>query len=144
MLALLMLVAISALPSPSAQHRQSRDTYRSCRQSERKNDGESSQSCVSLGGRQLSAWVPLLVSISIENQSNLELDPGESWNLNLRSLVSEASKMVQWVKVPASMADDLSSILRIHMVAGENSLLQAVLWSASVHVALHVTPHDKF
>ena len=35
--------------------------------------------------------------------------------------------MVHWVKVPDVKAEDLSSILRTHMVKRENQLLQAVL-----------------
>lgn len=39
----------------------------------------------------------------------------------------EADELAQWVKAPAARPDNLSSVPRAHMVAGENWHLESVL-----------------
>lgn len=52
-----------------------------------------------------------------------------------------AGEMAQCVKMPTTKSNDLSLIPRIHMMEGENSLLQAVLWPPSAHALVHT--HNK-
>lgn len=48
-----------------------------------------------------------------------------------------AGEMTQRVKALAVKADEWSGILEIHMVEGEDQLLQVVLWLIHISITLH-------
>lgn len=47
------------------------------------------------------------------------------------------SMMAQWVKALDAKPDDLSSVPGIHIIEGENQLLEVVLWLPHVYCGMH-------